>query len=511
MAGGFARDGSAHATIHWEQIGVQHQATSPGRAITVERVTIVGGGLAGMAAAAALVHHQVPIRLLESRPRLGGRASSFRDQVTGEAIDNCQHVAMGCCTNFIRFCEMTGIRQHFEPARELYFFGPQGEMTKFAASRLPAPLHLAGAFFRLSYLSLSEKLALGRALSRLAVATETSITFADWLKNQHQPPRVIDHFWNVVLVSALSESLDRIGLQQARKVFVDGFLRNPQGWVVEIPQQPLEELWAGPVRQYLEANHGLVEVGQGVAKVELCHVNHPHSQADGWRVTGLTMRDSRMIPTGEMIVALPWYRLGEIFPEESPLAEIIAQARQLEAAPISSVHLWYDRPITDLPHATFVSGLCQWLFIKPREAGAPEQAQEAAHYGYQVVISASRVLAGQSQEKIIEQVENELRGYFPALGDAHRVHARVVTEHKAVFSPLVGSEALRPAQQSPIANLQLAGDWTKTGWPATMEGAVRSGFLAAENVLRRLDQPAKVLVEDLPTSRLPRLVWGRLS
>lgn len=112
----------------------------------MERVTIVGGGLAGMAAAAALVHHKVPIRLLESRPRLGGRASSFRDQVTGEAIDNCQHVAMGCCTNFFRFCEMTGIRQHFEPARELYFFGPQGEMTKFAASRLPAPLHLAGAF-----------------------------------------------------------------------------------------------------------------------------------------------------------------------------------------------------------------------------------------------------------------------------------------------------------------------------------------------------------------------------
>lgn len=280
--------------------------------------------------------------------------------------------------------------------------------------------------------------------------------------------------------------------------------------MVEIPQQPLEELWAGPVRQYLEANHGLVEVGQGVAKVELCNVNHPHSQANGWRVTGLTMRDSRMIPTGEMIVALPWYRLGEIFPEENPLAEIIAHTRQFEAAPISSVHLWYDRPIIPLPHATFVSGLCQWLFIKPQEASAQEHPQQKARYGYQVVISASRVLAGQSQESIIAQVENELKGYFPALGDAHRVHARVVTEHKAVFSPLVGSEALRPAQQSPIANLQLAGDWTKTGWPATMEGAVRSGFLAAENVLRRLDQPAKVLADDLPTSRLPRLIWGKL-
>lgn len=489
----------------------------------MERVTIVGGGLAGMAAAAALVQHGIPIRLLESRPRLGGRASSFRDQTTGESIDNCQHVAMGCCTNFFRFCEMVGIRDQFVPAEVLHFFGPEGRMDRFAAGPLPAPLHLAGAFWGLRYLTLAEKLAIARALSKLATASRRGVTFAEWLAEQKQPQRVVDRFWNVVLVSALSESLDRIDLQQARKVFVDGFLRNRQGWVVEIPHQPLDDLWAGPVRRMLEGGNGLVEVGQGVARVELNQVELNHIESNrgepsrvepsGGRVTGLTLRDARMIPTGEVILALPWHRLGEIFPPGSALQTVIDQASKLEAAPISSVHLWYDRPITPLPHATFVSGLCQWLFQKPgeREHAASTDVASPGRYGYQVVISASRVLAGQSQAETIAQVEEELKVYFPPLREATRLHARVVTEHKAVFSPLVGSEALRPRQQSPIPNLQLAGDWTETGWPATMEGAVRSGFLAAENVLERLELPTRVLVDDLPTSNLARLFWGKLG
>jgi len=195
---------------------------------------IIGGGLAGLAAAVSMTEHRQPVTLLESRPRLGGRASAFVDQTTGETIDNCQHVGMGCCTNLQQFCRTVGVADKFHIERALTFIDPEGKRSTLCASPLPAPLHLFPSLLKAAYLSLGEKRQLAFAVRRLARwrpgQTATSVSFGDWLNEQQQQHRIIERFWEPILVSALSESLDRIDMGHARKVIVDGFLSNRNGW-----------------------------------------------------------------------------------------------------------------------------------------------------------------------------------------------------------------------------------------------------------------------------------------
>ncbi len=462
-----------------------------------DNIIIVGGGLAGLAAAVALVSNGVRCTLLESRPRLGGRASSFPDASSEQWVDNCQHVAMGCCTNFHKFCELTGIHGSLERQRELHFINPDnGRVHRFSANSWPAPLHLAGSFAGLGYLSWSDKWCLARGLQ--ALAAKSSITdpwpFSEWLQAQRQTPRAIERFWTVVLVSALSESLDRIGVAAARKVFVDGFLRHRDGWAVDIPTEPLDELFGRRVPEWIESHGGTVRRQASVERIEIAHDS----------VTSVQLKSGERIAADHIILAVPWHRVAAMIPEPWASADVVTKLSHLEAAPISSVHLWLDRPITNLPHAVFVSGLVQWVFNRGQTSSP---AKDDTYY-YQIVISASRHVLEQSSEAIRDQVLAELARVWPETRAAALRHWRLVTEHRAVFSVTPGSDDLRPPQQSPIPHLQFAGDWTQTGWPATMEGAVRSGFLAAENVLAHLGKPAKLLASDLPTSTLSRWLFG---
>jgi squalene-associated FAD-dependent desaturase len=462
-------------------------------------VLILGGGLAGLAAAVGLAEHGVSATILESRPRLGGRASSFQDTATGQWIDNCQHVTMGCCTNFRAFCETTGIAAGFRRERVLYFLDPNGRVNRFAASPLPAPFHLAGTFARLSYLTLSDKLALGRGLKALAHPATQSATgsFADWLAGQRQPPRVIERFWHVVLVSALSETLDRIAVPAARKVFVDGFLAHRQAWEVDIPRVPLEVLYGTTLTQWLTEHGVTLRLLQGAERVTV----GPEE------VTSIRLRDGEVATANDYILAVPHHRLsGLLAPAALAADPRLSLPDQLETAPIASWHLWFDRPITPLPHAVFVEGLVQWLFHRTALADQPPSAGEP--YYYQVVISASRELLAQPTEVTQQRILDELSRAFPETRAATLLRARQVIEHRAVFSPTPGSEALRPPQQTVFPNLQLAGDYTQTGWPATMEGAVRSGFLAAENILRRRGVAARLVRPDLPLARASRWLFG---
>jgi squalene-associated FAD-dependent desaturase len=463
-----------------------------------QRVVIVGGGLAGLAAAAALGERGVPATLLESRPRLGGRASSFQDAATGQWIDNCQHVSMGCCTNFRNFCERTGLREFFRAEPVLHFIAPDGRVNRFAAGPWPAPLHLAGAFARLSYLSWSDKWRLSQGLKRLARTTgpDTGQTFADWLQQAGQSPTAIERFWTVVLVSALSESLDRISVPHARKVFVDAFLANREGWQVEIPTVPLEELYGGRLTNWLTDRGVDIRLLAGAESLDV----------DGDRVTGVRLKNGDVVTGSDYIVAVPYHRVLPLLPESLREHPSLSGLSRLESAPISSVHLWFDRPVLPLPHAVFVRGLVQWVFNRTLLAGTTPPPGEPWYV--QVVISASREVTERDSDAVREQVLTELASVWPAVRSARLLSSRLVTEHKAVFSVTPGVESLRPPQQAPLANLQLAGDYTQTGWPGTMEGAVRSGYRAAENVLKRRGQTSRVLQPDLPVARLSRWVFG---
>ncbi|MCH8830193.1 MAG: FAD-dependent oxidoreductase [Planctomycetes bacterium] len=463
------------------------------------RIVIIGGGLAGLAAATALAESGLPVTVLESRPRLGGRAGSFLDRETGTLIDNCQHVVMGCCTNFYDFCQRLGLAGLIRRETSLNFIGPDGVVNRFSASRWPVPFHLLGAFRRLTYLSRNDLRAIRRGLRllcRVDPASPSVESFAQWLQAHAQPDSAIERFWQVVLKSALSETLDRIDVVHARKVFVDGFLANRHGWEVGIPTVPLDEFYGPQLQNWLHERRGTVRLKAGVERIVI----------EDDRVVAAELKNGERVEADHFVVAVPQHRLLSLLPESLRRHDSLDGISKMETAPISSVHLWFDRAITPLPHAVLVGRLSQWMFnrtlLQSRDAGSGDSDE---HY-YQIVISASREVVERPQSETLQDVLRELKSLWPTTHDANLLRSRVITEHKAVFSVLPGIDALRPVQQSPLANLQWAGDWTKTGWPSTMEGAVRSGYLAAENILSHLGSPQTFLQPDLPPALLSRLL-----
>ena len=446
-----------------------------------DHVLIIGGGLAGLAAATALAPRGLRVTVLESRNRLGGRAGSFADAATGQLIDTCQHVSMGCCTNFAHFCRTVGTAHLLRPQPCLYFMTPDRRVSRFRAGAWPAPFHLAASFLGAHYLTAAEKLRVACGLHHLQrTQPDDDPPFLDWLCRHRQTPRTIDRFWGVVLTSALNEVPERIGLRYARKVFVDAFLRHRRGFEVEIPGVPLGRLYGEELQAWLDRHQVALRLSCGAKALEL---------ADR-RVRAVRLRSGDTLAADWFVSAVPFDRLLDLLPAEVVEAHpCFSNLRHLETSPITSVHLWYDRPVLRLPHVVLVACVGQWVFN--RGAAAPGE-----HY-LQVVVSAARQFRGLGQDEVRRRVVDELAGLFPAAAPARLRRARVVTEHAATFSAVPGVDRWRPDQASPLDNLFLAGDWTATGWPATMEGAVRSGYLAAEKLLGRLGVRQKLVQPDL--------------
>jgi zeta-carotene desaturase len=445
-----------------------------------QRVIILGGGLAGLAAATALAPHGFQITLLESRNRLGGRAGSFQDSSTGQLIDACQHVSMGCCTNFAHFCRTVGIAHLLEPQRTLYFMTPDRRLSRFRADAWRAPLHLARSFASAHFLTAGDKARVGYGLHCIRRDTHDDPPFRAWLTKHWQTARTIDRFWGLVLTSALNETPDRVGLRYARKVFVDGFLRHPKGFEVELPIVPLGRLYGDELQTWL-TRHGVeLRLASGVQRL---HVS-------GRRVIGLALRSDEILQADWIVSALPFHRLLDVLPAEQTEREpYFAGLRKLETSPITSVHVWFDQPITRLPHVVLVDCAGQWVFNRGNVA--------PGEWYVQVVVSAARQFRGLGHDEVQRRIVDELRRLFPAGRAANLLRARVVTEHAATFSAVPRVDRWRPAQTSPLENLFVAGDWTATGWPATMEGAVRSGYLAAEALVRRCGSEVRFVQPDL--------------
>ena len=490
----------------------EHQHGQDARETRITRVAIVGGGLAGLAAAARLVECGALVELFESRRTLGGRAGSFIEPGTRVLTDHGQHVSMGCCTALADLLLRTGLDDTFETHRRLTFIGPDGRRHAFAATRLlPAPLHLLPSLLRLGFLSFAERWKIMRAIGAIKGATgvppvleqqhgldsrlslrESSATFAErkatmaerqstlpagerlqqnindqsidsWLRRQNQSQASIDRFWTPLLVSALSETLDHISLDAARKVIVDGLMASRRAYELRIPRLPLGEIFDQRLGDWLESRGARIHRLARVAQVD----------GDACRAWGVVLRDGRRLEFDAVIVAVEWDRVGRVLsPELTAAVPELEHVERLRPAAITTVHLAHDRPILDVPHALLVGRLGQWVFRKPENR-------------VQVVISASHRLVDMPRDQLARHIERELAEVFPAAAAARVVYRRVVVQPRAVFSPGPGSDRLRPAQETPIDNLALAGDWTATGWPATMEGAVRSGTAAADVILRR--------------------------
>jgi squalene-associated FAD-dependent desaturase len=446
-------------------------------------VAIAGGGLAGLAAGCALSETGFRVTLVEKRPFVGGRASSYEHPGTGEVVDNCQHVLLGCCTNLIDFYRRIGVEDKIRWYERLNFIEPGGRRSVISPSWLPPPLHTAPSFLRARSLTLTDKLAIARALMAIArrPPQDTGETLMQWLKRHGQTEPAIERFWKVVLVSALNEDLERMSVHYAAQVFREAFLKSREGGRMGVPRVPLAELY-GAAAEYIRAHGGEVKL---------------RASAESFRAepTGVRLCVNGVeLACDFAVMAMPFDALGRMLPDGAgPLREMIAR---FETSPITGIHLWFDREIADLDHAVLLDRTIQWMFHKSRllGRGGPSYVE--------LVVSSSKALVEKPRGEIIEMAVRELGEFFPVARQAELVKATVIKEVHATYSALPGSDAYRPSAATGWPRVFLAGDWTRTGWPATMEGAVRSGYLAAEAVGRAAGHKRKFIVEDLPARGL---------
>jgi squalene-associated FAD-dependent desaturase len=470
-------------------------------------VIVIGGGLAGLASAVALADAGFRVRLLEKRPHLGGRAASYV-LPGGEHVDNCQHVTLGCCTNLEDFYRRVGAQDQIRFFDKLVFAAPDGRRGVIRSSMLPPPLHMAPSFALFPLLGFSDKRAIAEALltiargggkpADLAADCAAAMTMRAWLEKHRQTPRAIRRFWEVILVSALDEQLDRIDARYGIDVFWKAFLSTRGGYRLGIPRVPLGDLYEG-CRRALDARGGEIQLRTGARGFLV---------VDG-RVDGVEREDGSVETADYYLAAVPQDALPQLLPPEILEREpVFSNLRNLSASPITGVHLWFDRRVMSEPFLTLLDSTTQWIFNKTQlHGGSVDGPQDATQY-LQLVISASYSLSARSRQDIIALCLEELRGVLPATREAKLVKGTVVKEMSATFSPAPGSDRWRPVQKSPIGRLFLAGDWTSTGWPSTMEGAVRSGYLAAEAVLSEAGMPRKFVQPDLRAEGLARL-WSR--
>jgi squalene-associated FAD-dependent desaturase len=457
-------------------------------------VAIVGGGLAGLAAGCALADAGLRVTVFERRPYVGGRASSYEHPGTGEVVDNCQHVLLGCCTNLIDFYNRLGVSGKIRWFDELTFIEPGGRVSKMAPSFLPAPMHNIPTFLSAKMLAAKDKVAISRAMAVMSrgLPEDSAEDFLSWLRRHKQTEQAIERFWKTVLVSALNEDLDRVSVRYAAQVFRESFMKSAAAGRMGLPSIPLSNLYGAAV-DYIRARGGEVLLRSSVTAIG----------AKQGRVGVLTGSGEQQFDFA--VLAAPFQNVTSLLPSDESARPIKQQLAKFEPSSITGIHLWFDREITPLPHAVLLDRTIQWMFHKSKFHESREQSGQGSYV--ELVVSASKSLVQKSREEILELAMRELAEFFPAVREAKLVKATVIKEVYATYAILPGLDKYRPTAKTQWPKIFLAGDWTATGWPATMEGAVRSGYLAAEALMKDMGQEQKFVVADLPATGLMKLFW----
>ncbi len=476
-----AGKGTSAAGKDMSAAGKGTDAAGRGATAANSDVLVIGAGLAGLSAALALASDGARVTVLERRPEIGGRAYSYPHPTLGETVDS-QHVLVGCCTNLADLCRQAGTSDRIRWYDDLVFLEPNGNRSWMRPGPLPAPSHQALSFLRAPMLSATDKAAIARGMTHFLRGYPTSDheSFSTWLRRTHQPERAIRHFWQPVVVSALNDTLDRCSTRYAGKVFHETFLCSPEGGRLGIPQEPLTDFFA-PV--------AILAQSRGVTIHRKCGADELRRQGTRWQVrTG-----DDWLEADAVVTALDFRQTQRLvgphleWPTESPFL----------ASPITTIHLWFDQDVTGLDHAVLLDTRIEWLFCKSRIRNWP-----AARGSYlEFTISASWPELKLAPQQILASALEEAKVFFPAIRTARLLKSTVLKEARATFSVTPNLDQHRPPQQTALPGLYLAGDWTRTDWPSTMEGAVRSGRMAAGAVA---GNPSRHLAPELQPTGLMR-------
>jgi len=437
-------------------------------------VVVVGAGFAGLSAAVRLTLRGVRVIVLEARTRLGGRATAFADSVTGEIVDNGQHVLLGCYRDTLAFLGDIGATQNVrvQPQLSVVMIDRAGRRSRLVCPPLPAPLHLLAGVIewdaldwtdRLSIRHMAAPLKLARDPERLAASPGETVE--NWLIRHGQTERLREMLWRPLALAALNQPAERAGAAPFARVLAEMFTGSADAAAIILPTQPLDAMYAEPARQFIQLHGGEVRTGAAAT-----------IRVTGDRVAGVDVGHERLEPRA-VVAAVPWFAFPQLF-DGSPgaMAEIVERAERMSSSPIVTVNLWFDKPVLDEPFVGLPGRVMQWVFDKRTVFG-----EAASHLS--LVSSGADDIVRLPNGELIAMAHGELLEALGAARDAHLLRASVVRERQATFSLAPGQPA-RPSTATPVRGLFLAGDWIDTGLPATIESAVRSGHRAAEAALR---------------------------
>ncbi len=438
---------------------------------------VIGGGLAGLSAACALAERGIAVTLIERRNYLGGRAFSFLDPQTGMELDNGQHVFLRCCTEYIDFLKKIGAfdQTTLQSRLRVTVANRDGKRGVLSSTRfLPAPLDLLPSLLRYRHLSLTDRLRVIRGMLSIRRANRKrererleAMSFREWLMRRGQNDRTIAALWELITLPILNDTIDAASAYMGIMAFQDSLLAGKGMADLGYSRVGLSTLVSDGARRYVESRGGRFIMGRRVTELRV----------HNGRVTGVRLGDET-IDADAVISAVPWDGVERLLARDESADTALTDIGlpQLEWAPIVGLHIGYDRPVMDEPFLTVLDSPIQWVFNR-------SLMQESAGSDSRLLVSISAAWreAGMTEEELRELATAELRAALPETRNASMTYFRVVKQPQATFRCLPGIQTQRPPQATAIPGLYLAGDWTQTGWPATMESAVRSGELAARS------------------------------
>ncbi|MBI4853613.1 MAG: FAD-dependent oxidoreductase [Acidobacteria bacterium] len=442
----------------------------------MKEVLIVGGGLAGLASGVALAEAGYRVQVLERRSFLGGRAYSFIDKASGDIVDNGQHLMMGCYRETFKFFSKLGTldKLRFQNQARVDFLDEHLGQTTLLCPSWPAPLHLLGGLFKLKGIGLIDKLRallIGGALQTKQITKKFGhLTVDEWLNKCKQSKEMRERFWDPFSIATLNEDPKIAPATLLVRVLQQAFAGTKEDSTMVTAKVGLSELYTEESRKFIESRGGKVLFKSSVTGFDITDNT----------CQGVILKTGETLKADFYISAVPYFALNPLLPKKLFETEYFRQWKNLKSSPIISIYLWFDRPITELGFAGMLGTRLQWLFNKD------VLFTRAYHKGQLLtfVISAAYGFTSFSKEKLVEIALEDLRKVIPKSKEAKLLQSLVIKEQNATFSASLLTESVRPENTTPIKNFFLAGDWTNTGLPATIEGAVLSGHRCAQEIIK---------------------------
>ncbi|HEY6327730.1 MAG TPA: hydroxysqualene dehydroxylase HpnE [Blastocatellia bacterium] len=433
-----------------------------------KRIVIIGGGFSGLAAGVSLAKSGAQVTLLERRGFLGGRAYSFTDAKTGDVVDNGQHLFMACYRHTREFLDDIGCSEflRFQSSPRVDFLDRENGFTPFDCPPLPAPLHALFGLLKMKGLTVGDKIRTLKIAKALRPGTNghAGTTVAKWLEALGQSERIRQRFWYPMTIATLNEDPNIASARMLKRVLELAFGGTRADSAIGMSTVGLSDLYVHGATRFIESHGGRVELNTDVRRLVI----------DGRRISRCELKNGSYLEGECFISAVPHEPFLRLLPEQFRTGEFEAVGR-LASSPIISINLWFDRPVIDRDFVGLIGTDVQWLFNKDVICSASQQSNHIA-----LVISAARGFTGFKPDQLVKMALKDLHNVLPESKEAKIVHSRTIKERAATLSHTIDSDHLRPPTRCSIQNLFLAGDWTATGLPATIEGAVLSGNVAAE-------------------------------